>query len=551
MEPILEFKQNFSNKDYYIYVQPKKNSIYITIETDEMNQVLYWRKNLDSQTIQDTTSQMGSFKSMKEFNDMFLEGLSKKNDSISINFCSLNEIRELAGSETPKAQGEKGIKKYLVIMNNKYEKIVYPIQMDYLGQNGSVDLLKNTIRRIKRHGINNEELKKLKNEILIEKDKNEKLKNENENLNLKIKLLNETRQPGAVENDDIYKNYSELQEKYEKYKLNSENKIKNLNKVIEDLKEVQFKESQSNFHNNEIKKNKIHNLEKTLNKNSEHFYQESKQYAKMIEERNKKIEILQKDIRKYIENEKQMRVKIVNLEKELEKEKRETNYYRYGNYTPKTSKSYKSNYSGSTYKGSLQNSTQGKKSYSNHTNASYLKRNLIPSKYKYRPYKPLVSYKYNIKKKSSSIKGSTSNKSSKRSHGTIGSNSSKGKFKFSKDYISPYRYNKGASPYRYAVDKNSKKNTIKTNSKNSSKNNFNKKNNIQDRKNHMNFTKRAEYQSKNEVKKNNYENKKDYIDKFNKKSHGVMYDSKKSNDFKSIGERLTKIQNLINQVNAK
>ena len=242
MEPILEFKQNFSNKDYYIYVQPKKNSIYITIETDEMNQVLYWRKNLDSQTIQDTTSQMGSFKSMKEFNDMFLEGLSKKNDSISINFCSLNEIRELAGSETPKAQGENGIKKYLVIMNNKYEKIVYPIQMDYLGQNGSVDLLKNTIRRIKRHGINNEELKKLKNEILIEKDKNEKLKNENENLNLKIKLLNETRQPGAVENDDIYKNYSELQEKYEKYKLNSENKIKNLNKVIEDLKEEQFKE---------------------------------------------------------------------------------------------------------------------------------------------------------------------------------------------------------------------------------------------------------------------------------------------------------------------
>ena len=39
-----------------------------------------------------------------------------------------------------------------------------------------------------------------------------------------------------------------------------------------------------------------------------------------------------------------MKVKIINLEKELEKEKRETNYYRYGNYTPKTSNSYKSNY---------------------------------------------------------------------------------------------------------------------------------------------------------------------------------------------------------------
>ena len=151
MEPILEFKVNFSNKDYYIYVQIKKDSIYITIETEEENEILYWKINLENQTIKETTSQMGSFKSLEAFSDMLIEGLSKKNNLVTIDFCSLNEIRELAGNESPNPKNENNIKKYLVIMNNKYERIVYPIQMDYLGPNGSVDLLKNTIRRIKNN----------------------------------------------------------------------------------------------------------------------------------------------------------------------------------------------------------------------------------------------------------------------------------------------------------------------------------------------------------------------------------------------------------------
>ena len=142
-------------------------------------------------------------------------------------------------------------------MNTKYERIVYPIQMDYLGSNANVDLLKNTIRRMKKNKNDNENIKKLNYNLLLEKEKNIKLKKENENLNTKIKLLNEGRQLGAVENDDIYKNYSELQEKFETYKMNMENKIKSLNKTIEELKETQFKESQTNFHKNELKRNKI------------------------------------------------------------------------------------------------------------------------------------------------------------------------------------------------------------------------------------------------------------------------------------------------------
>ena len=73
-----------------------------------------------------------------------------------------------------------------------------------------------------------------------------------------------------------------------------------------------------------------------------------------------------------MENERWMKVKIANLEKDLEKEKREINYYRYGNYTPKNSKSYKSNYSGSSKNNTLHNSIR----YYPNSNTSYLKKRI-------------------------------------------------------------------------------------------------------------------------------------------------------------------------------
>ena len=542
MDPILEFKTEFGKKDYYIYLQIKKDSIYIGIEFEtENNEILYWKKNLENETIKETTSQMGSFKSLQAFSEMLIDGLSKNNtNSITIDFCSLNEIRELAGNDNITNKSESNIKKYLVIMSTKQDKVVYPIQMDYLGTNGTIELVKFSLKRIKKSYFNNENIKKLQNSVLIEKEKNERLKKENENLSTKIKLLNEGRQLGAVDNDDIYKNYTELQEKFEKYKINMENKIKNLNKTIDEMKENQFRESQNNFHKNEIKKNKIQDLQQKINQNSEAFYQESKQYAKKIEENIREIESLKRDIKRYIENEKQLKVRIINLEKELEKEKRETNYYRYGNYTPKTSNSYKSHYSGSSYHNSIHRSTNSKKSSYSNSSANYLKKNLIPSKYKYKVYKPAMSYNY----KYSSSKRKTTNSISNKSRKSYGSNSS-GKYK--NNYVSPYSYNKQASPYRYAVNNKIRSNVNNTKKRNSpfrisnnSKNNYSK---------NTGSGYHVYNSYKNEVKKNNY------VSNNTKSSYkkGNDYEVKKqnTNDFKSIGDRLSKIQNLIHQANAK
>ena len=183
MEPIMEFRAEFGKKDYYLYIQIKKESIYIGIETDEENnEIIYWKKNLESETIKETTLQMGSAKSLKSFSEMLIDGLSKKinTSTITIDFCSLNEIRELAGNENIVNKSESNIKKYLVIMCTKPEKVVYPIQMDYLGTNGTIELLKFSIKRIKKINSNNENMKKLQNAVLIEKEKNERLRKQNE-----------------------------------------------------------------------------------------------------------------------------------------------------------------------------------------------------------------------------------------------------------------------------------------------------------------------------------------------------------------------------------
>ena len=148
MEPILEFNANFDDEEYIINIQTKPDLLNITIELESKS--LYWSKTLDSKTLSDITSQMGSYKSLKVFSDMLIQALSKRNDSLSLNFCSLNEIQQLSGSNDIQMNNdENNIKKYLMMIYTSFEKVVYPIQMEFLGNNPNKELLQRTISRLK------------------------------------------------------------------------------------------------------------------------------------------------------------------------------------------------------------------------------------------------------------------------------------------------------------------------------------------------------------------------------------------------------------------
>ena len=563
MEPILEFNAIFDDEEYIINIQTKSDLLNITIELETKN--LYWSKTLDSKTLSEITSQMGSYKSLKVFSDMLIQALSKKNDSLSLNFCSLNEIQQLSGSNDLQMNNdENNIKKYLMMIYTSFEKVVYPIQMEFLGNNPNKELLQRTIRRLKNKisKLQNENKSILNNSISLSKssynenipinyNEFERLKKENETLLNKIKIL----QTKTV-NDDIFKKYNELSEKYDTYKKMMENKMKLLVTSLEELKQkeseayLQEKEKEKNrlnSKNNNKNISKIAELEKKLEISSEQLLNERKQNLRVIEEKNYEIDSLKKEIKTYKEQEKTYKVKISNLEKDLEREKKGSAYYKNKTGTRTPSRKAKSFYS----EGSVSCNESYISSYSKKTTTSYLKKNLIPknSYQRAKNYLPYNSKKKEVNRKNSKSKN-RSRSGSKKSSGSnsIVSKSIKGPSTlYQRTYKSPYRY-----------EPNNNRNSSKKNSKN--KNRMSPSKNLL-KKNNDSFLKKEnnkKFEIKNKIE-SNYEN--DYnkdnsinINLNNDNSINNIDLEKKDNlneDSNNIADRLSRLQALISQVSGK
>ena len=203
----LEFNYKFDNKDYIITLQSISSKLIITIEEEAKN--IYWKQELDENFVTEITKQMGSYKSLEVFTKMLIAALSQKNDKVSLNFCSVNEIQQLSedNNKSNKNSDNNNIKKYLLLRYEEFEEVVYPIQFEYLDKKGNTELLRRTIERLKNKIENIKKQHASDITIPVNYTEYEKLKKENLDLINKIKLLEKNRQLGAVNNDDIYKNY--------------------------------------------------------------------------------------------------------------------------------------------------------------------------------------------------------------------------------------------------------------------------------------------------------------------------------------------------------
>ena len=548
MEPILEFNEFFDDQEYIINIQTSPDLLTITIELEEKG--LYWSKSLDSKTLSEITSQMGSYKSLKVFSDMLIQALSKKNESLSLNFCSLNEIQQLSGSNDFQSNfNENNIKKYLIMIYTSFEKVVYPIQMEFLNTNPNKELLQRTIHRLKNKIADLKNKNNLENNYNKNNNSNfnenipinyiqfERLRKENEILSNKIKIL-ETKSS----NDDFYEKYKELSEKYETYKKMMENKMNSLVTSLEELKEKEtqtiLKEKDKLYIKNK-NNTKILELEKKNEILSEQLLNERKENRHIIENKNHEIDLLKKEIKAYKESEKFQKVKISNLEKELEREKNGSIYYKNKGKNKTTTKRAKSYYS----EGSLSCNESYISSYSKKTTTSYLKKNLIPSSYKNsyqlaKNYSPYNSKRKEIKRKNSKSK-SKSRSGSKKSSGpySIVSKSIKGPITlYQRTYKSPYRY-----------EPNNNKNNIKKNSKNKNRASNSK---IINKKNDL-FKKNDE--QKKIEKKIDLENiiTKSEINSNNNICSNEIKKEDLNNDSNNIADKITRLQALINQAIGK
>ena len=307
MEPILEFNYKFEGdeEEHVINIQTKSDTLIITIELESKG--LYWYRELDSKSLTEMTSQMGSYKSLKVFTDMLIQALSKKNDSLSLNFCSLVEIKQMMEpNEKNSIDGENDMKKFLIMMYTSFEKVMYPIKMEFLGNSPNKELLQRTIvrlrnkvKKLKEENLNNSfnnnknnlnNFNFNENSYVINYNDYEKIKEENENLKKKLNFLEKDKN---TVNDDIFKKYNELSEKYDTYKKLMENKMKSLVASLEELKEKETERLNKEKNNKLNQKNKniskIVELEKKLEISSEQLLNERKQNSKIIEDKNHKF----------------------------------------------------------------------------------------------------------------------------------------------------------------------------------------------------------------------------------------------------------------------
>ena len=570
MEPILEFNYKFEGdeEEHIINIQPKSDSIIITIELESKG--LYWYKELNSKYLSEITSQMGSYKSLKIFTDMLIQALAKKNKSLSLNFYSLKEIQDISNFSLENKE-ITDVRKFLILVYTSFEKVIYPIPMDYLGNNPTKELMQRTIIRL-RNNISKlkEENKTLNNNstfnksnlstnslytnndnIPINYNEFERLKEENESLNKKIKLIEK-----KSVNDDIYKKYNDLLEKHDTYKKQMENKMNLLVSSLEDLKEKELdklNQEKEKEKNKSLKNNKniskILELEKKLEISSEQLLNERKQNSRLIEEKNREIDSLKKELKSYKETEKTLKVKITNLEKELEREKKGTSYYKkkVGTNTPsRRAKSYQSENSVSMNESYIS-------SYSKKTTTSYLKKNLIPTAYKnsylraknYSPYGSKKNNKKNSKSKSRSRSGS---KKSSGSNSFVAKSIKGPNTVYQRSYKSPYKY----EPKKNNIIKknsNSKNKTRNSPSKNIIKKDSN--NNINNIKN-QNLNKNSGYINNNFESNEKYNNKVNSTININiNNNENDKKDNLNNDDSNNIADRLSRIQALISQVSGK
>ena len=516
----LEFNCKFDNENYIVTVQ--SNSKVLTIAIEEEDKGVYWKSEFNEQTITEITSKMGSFKSMEVFTQMLICALSNQNENIEVSFLSLNELQRLNPSASNSSinpnDDENNIKKYLLLVYTQFEKVVYPLMMNYCDKTPETAMLLRTIERLKKEKKNGTKEQNIGNDI-INYNEYERLKKENINLIARIKILESNRPLGAVDNDEIYKKYNELNNEYNDYKAQSDSKIKMLLKSIDDLKEAQFRESKSSFNETSKTKAKIADLEQKLEIASDIVASERKKAQIFIDEKNKQIEVLKKEIKSLKDNEKQLKVKITKLEKDLELANRSSNYYRYGNSTPK---SYKTSSVGrNSYMSGF--STGSKKS-----STSYLKKNLIPSSTSnpYNKYKGLRSKNYKPFSFMNDKKSHTSNKSYK-------SNSS----------------------YKGTLSHKSNSTYKSTNSKNSKKSNNNKYSYVKSKvfsKPKVNSSNVNVVKKTNSIKKRTITNAvKTTTTNFNTNITNTISTTRNLYDANSIKSRIEKIQELIDHGKGK
>lgn len=430
-----EYYLNFNNVDYVLYLSTVNDSLKIHLEKAEES--LYWKIELEAKYIEEMTNKAGSYKSFPVFLKMFMSALAQESNTVFVDLMSYKDLEQMRMKKTQMnslnmSSGGSSMndsmnmnnslsdplkinKKYFIMSyTNEFEKVHYPLPLQFLPTPEPEMLLK-TIERMRKIISN-----KNSNSSTINIKEIEEVKQENLNLKNKIKLLESNRKMGAVENEEFIRSFTGIKDEYENYKQIAENKIRFLAQTIEDLKAKVNSQNANNTHTVVENSQYIKELESKLEKASEIVITERKQGQSFIDEKIREIDRLQKELHFMKENEKKLKVKINQLEKDLDIANKKNIYNinklqggksKLYNSTPKSNYSYKSNSIKSVY-----SNVSSKKSAAGST-TSNIKKNLQANPYNkfkglynknYSPFKFFDKNKTSSNKSNKSVKSNSS-----------------------------------------------------------------------------------------------------------------------------------------------
>ncbi len=395
-----EYLYQINNKDFLFCLSYSNSHLTIVLETP--NETNYWRGNWKANDLEEMTRKAKSHKSFEVFTKMLISGLTKESDIVKLDLLNYSDLEKMKqnksnlnssnatnnmNTSTTTETSSKSNDKFLIVKYmTDFEYSQYPLRLNYMDEL-DISLLTKTISRLRKNlikgknsgvtqSISNIDISDYDGKLLKEVDE---LKYENTQLKGKLKLIESHRQSGAVENDEYIKSVSTIKVEYDNYKGHTENKLKLLCKTIEELKgKLSSKEENMNSthqKHDENLKNKIHDLEEKNQKLSELIVNERNKGKEYIDNQNVEYVNTVKELQFMKENERKLKVKITQLEKDLEQANKQMKYATYGSLKgDKNSKTGtpKSNYSYKNYSVKSGNYSVGKNSvYSGRSGGSY------------------------------------------------------------------------------------------------------------------------------------------------------------------------------------
>ena len=378
------FKIQFNNLPYILSLNANDNYFIIVIES--LDNISYWKGEFNKQSIDFLTKKVGQQKEYFTFIKLLITGIkntinnteNKKVYLDLLDYDHIERIKQKADDSMMMRSSNSNThifnkNKYLVLtFDDGFEIKHFPLILEHQ-QHPETTLLYNTIIRLK--SMNNNHIA----------DNIKEVKEENQILKNKITLLESQRTYGAVEIEQIITKYDNIKSEYDSYKNNIEKKVESYISIINDFK---LKESQLAENNNTLlQKNTTNEKERLLTEQidtlTKILFEEREKTSKLNENKNKEIANLNKEISVFKEKEKKLKVKINQLEKELDRANGRNTYIKRVN---SETKSIKSNASIKSYNTSKASNFSGYTKNSNKSNSSLVKKNLIPNNQKV-PYK--------------------------------------------------------------------------------------------------------------------------------------------------------------------